>query len=187
MCLPASTACRGTSADSLAPQLPVCPRLQHGQETGIAWGVDLRLCSSFIYFAEEAQMSSTVERPLDLVRLSLDERIFVKCKGDRDLRGVLHVSEAFPPSPLPPRRPRASRCRPLTSTSTWYSETWRRPTQRWMSMQRLGSRSSRYVVRVVFYSRVRVQAVSLNVADTKEDHRDALRSWRRCDHGCASD
>ena len=32
-----------------------------------------------------------VERPLDLIRLSLDERIFVKCKGDRELRGKLHV------------------------------------------------------------------------------------------------
>ena len=35
--------------------------------------------------------STTVEKPLDLIRLSLDERIFVKCKGDRELRGRLHV------------------------------------------------------------------------------------------------
>lgn len=35
--------------------------------------------------------SSTVEKPLDLIRLSLDERIFVKCKGERELRGKLHV------------------------------------------------------------------------------------------------
>jgi U6 snRNA-associated Sm-like protein LSm3 len=33
-----------------------------------------------------------VEEPLDLVRLSLDERIYVKLRGDRELRGVLHVS-----------------------------------------------------------------------------------------------
>jgi small nuclear ribonucleoprotein (snRNP)-like protein len=32
-----------------------------------------------------------VEEPLDLVRLSLDERIYVKLRGDRELRGVLHV------------------------------------------------------------------------------------------------
>ena len=32
-----------------------------------------------------------VEEPLDLVRLSLDERIVVKLRGDRELRGVLHV------------------------------------------------------------------------------------------------
>jgi hypothetical protein len=34
---------------------------------------------------------STVEVPLDLIRLSIDERIFVKCRGDRELRGKLHV------------------------------------------------------------------------------------------------
>lgn len=32
-----------------------------------------------------------VEEPLDLVRLSLDERIYVKLRGDRELRGILHV------------------------------------------------------------------------------------------------
>lgn len=37
-----------------------------------------------------------VEEPLDLVRLSLDERIYVKLRGDRELRGVLHVSEIAP-------------------------------------------------------------------------------------------
>ncbi|KAF8820779.1 LSM3, U6 small nuclear Rna associated isoform 2 family protein [Cardiosporidium cionae] len=30
--------------------------------------------------------------PLDLIRLSLDERIFVKCKGDRELNGKLHIA-----------------------------------------------------------------------------------------------
>ena len=34
----------------------------------------------------------TVEEPLDLVRLSLDERIYVKMRTDRELRGRLHVS-----------------------------------------------------------------------------------------------
>ena len=38
--------------------------------------------------------SSAVERPLDLIRLSLDERIVVKCKGERELRGKLHVRVA---------------------------------------------------------------------------------------------
>lgn len=33
----------------------------------------------------------TVKEPLDLVRLSLDEHIFVKLKGERELRGRLHV------------------------------------------------------------------------------------------------
>ena len=36
--------------------------------------------------------SGAVEEPLDLIRLSLDERIYVKMKNDRELRGRLHVS-----------------------------------------------------------------------------------------------
>ena len=35
---------------------------------------------------------NTVKEPLDLIRLSLDERIYVKLKGERELRGKLHVS-----------------------------------------------------------------------------------------------
>jgi U6 snRNA-associated Sm-like protein LSm3 len=34
---------------------------------------------------------ATVKEPLDLIRLSLDERIYVKLRGDRELRGRLHV------------------------------------------------------------------------------------------------
>lgn len=39
--------------------------------------------------AEEAD--ATVKEPLDLIKLSLDERVYVKLKGDRELRGKLHV------------------------------------------------------------------------------------------------
>uniref|UniRef100_A0A672HQC1 U6 snRNA-associated Sm-like protein LSm3 n=1 Tax=Salarias fasciatus TaxID=181472 RepID=A0A672HQC1_SALFA len=35
--------------------------------------------------------TNTVEEPLDLIRLSLDERIYVKMKNDRELRGRLHA------------------------------------------------------------------------------------------------
>ena len=35
---------------------------------------------------------ATVKEPLDLIRLSLDERIYVKLRGERELRGRLHVS-----------------------------------------------------------------------------------------------
>lgn len=41
---------------------------------------------------EENVPSNTVEEPLDLIRLSLDERIYVKMRNDRELRGRLHVS-----------------------------------------------------------------------------------------------
>ncbi|VVA95533.1 unnamed protein product [Arabis nemorensis] len=34
---------------------------------------------------------ATVREPLDLIRLSLDERIHVKLRSDRELRGKLHA------------------------------------------------------------------------------------------------
>ena len=42
--------------------------------------------------AEDEAAANTVEEPLDLIRLSLDERIYVKLRNDRELRGKLHVS-----------------------------------------------------------------------------------------------
>lgn len=35
--------------------------------------------------------SAPVSEPLDLVRLCLDEIVFVKMRGDRELKGRLHV------------------------------------------------------------------------------------------------
>jgi U6 snRNA-associated Sm-like protein LSm3 len=35
--------------------------------------------------------AAVVEQPLDLIRLSLDERVYVKLRGDRELRGKLHA------------------------------------------------------------------------------------------------
>lgn len=34
-----------------------------------------------------------MEEPLDLIRLSLDERIYVKMRNERELRGRLNVSD----------------------------------------------------------------------------------------------
>jgi hypothetical protein len=45
-----------------------------------------------------AEEEIAVKEPLDLIRLSLDERIYVKLRSDRELRGKLHVST---PDPLP--------------------------------------------------------------------------------------
>ena len=39
--------------------------------------------------------SAPVSEPLDLVRLSLDEIVFVKLRGDRELKGRLHVRVAL--------------------------------------------------------------------------------------------
>ena len=34
----------------------------------------------------------SVTEPFDLIRLSISERVYVKLRGDRELRGTLHVS-----------------------------------------------------------------------------------------------
>ena len=34
---------------------------------------------------------NTVEEPLDLIKLSLDEKVYVKMRNDRELRGRLHA------------------------------------------------------------------------------------------------
>lgn len=41
---------------------------------------------------EDAAGAATAPEPLDLVRLLLDEVVFVKLRGDRELKGRLHVS-----------------------------------------------------------------------------------------------
>uniref|UniRef100_A0A914CQD4 U6 snRNA-associated Sm-like protein LSm3 n=1 Tax=Acrobeloides nanus TaxID=290746 RepID=A0A914CQD4_9BILA len=41
--------------------------------------------------ATKEQISVTVEEPLDLVRLSLNERVYVKMRNDRELRGRLQA------------------------------------------------------------------------------------------------
>lgn len=45
--------------------------------------------------ADTEETGATVSEPLDLVRLSLDEIVFVKLRGDRELKGRLHVSPPF--------------------------------------------------------------------------------------------
>lgn len=42
--------------------------------------------------ADTEDTGASVSEPLDLVRLSLDEIVFVKLRGDRELKGRLHVS-----------------------------------------------------------------------------------------------
>jgi hypothetical protein len=62
--------------------------------------VDLQLNPIQYYYPAMADTDDTggpsVSEPLDLVRLSLDETVFVKLRGDRELKGRLHVS--YPPS-----------------------------------------------------------------------------------------
>lgn len=44
---------------------------------------------------EDPVQQVTVEEPLDLIRLSLDERVYVKLRNYRELRGRLHVRKAL--------------------------------------------------------------------------------------------
>merc|ERR1712043_61758 len=39
----------------------------------------------------EQTQSAAVEEPLDLIRLSLDERVYVKMRNERELKGRLHA------------------------------------------------------------------------------------------------
>ena len=41
--------------------------------------------------------AAAVEEPLDLVKLSLDERVYVKMRNERELKGRLHVSKLSHP------------------------------------------------------------------------------------------
>uniref|UniRef100_A0A6I8P390 LSM3 homolog, U6 small nuclear RNA and mRNA degradation associated n=1 Tax=Ornithorhynchus anatinus TaxID=9258 RepID=A0A6I8P390_ORNAN len=74
--------------------------------------------------ADQQQTTNTVEEPLDLIRLSLDERIYVKMRNDRELRGRLHVSKGsanewcFLPAPsrlISSRRPSQAEPPPFPS------------------------------------------------------------------------
>ena len=42
---------------------------------------------------QAAVATSAVEEPLDLIRLSLDEKIYVKMRNERELKGRLNVSK----------------------------------------------------------------------------------------------
>ncbi|EJP67285.1 U6 snRNA-associated Sm-like protein LSm3 [Beauveria bassiana ARSEF 2860] len=44
--------------------------------------------------ADDADGSSHVSEPLDLVRLLLNEVVFVKLRGDRELKGKLHAYDS---------------------------------------------------------------------------------------------
>lgn len=56
-----------------------------------------------------AEEEATVKEPLDLIRLSLDEKIYVKLRGDRELRGKLHVRRPWMGHTLRAARGRSTR------------------------------------------------------------------------------
>ncbi len=54
-------------------------------------------CAQWRAFVESVMDSAAVNEPLGLLRLSLDERILVKLRGDRELHGKLHVRGCWKP------------------------------------------------------------------------------------------
>ena len=54
-----------------------------------------------VKMADAVEDAGSVSEPMDLVRLLLDEVVCVKLRGDRELKGRLHVSSSqIKPSPL---------------------------------------------------------------------------------------
>ena len=51
------------------------------------------ICNMATEEHEQPQQLGAVEEPLDLIRLSLDEKVYVKMRNDRELTGRLHVSK----------------------------------------------------------------------------------------------
>ena len=47
---------------------------------------------TFCFNIAQVNSNTAVEEPLDLIRLSLDERVYVKMRNERELKGKLHVS-----------------------------------------------------------------------------------------------
>lgn len=74
----------------------------------------------------EDNTANPVNEPLDLVRLSLNEIVFVKLRGDRELQGRLHVRRtvlyllAHTDGLTHPDRH-------TTAIATWFSERSKRP------------------------------------------------------------
>ena len=75
-------------------------------------------------------VANPISEPLDLVRLSLDEEVFVKLRGDRELRGRLHVRNPAA-SPLPPGTLLMGDGRHTTRTAIWCWARSRRPSTLW--------------------------------------------------------
>ena len=86
-----------------------------------------------------------VSEPLDLVRLSLDEVVFVKLRGDRELKGRLHVGSSLQPQGSIVSEGNVvwvelimSRLMIVTAISYW--ATWKRQYMWWrMMMKRMRS------------------------------------------------
>ena len=90
--------------------------------------------------AESGEEVNSVSEPLDLVRLLLDEVVCVKLRGDRELKGRLHVCSALFAHDISFIRTDPS-LRPTTATAILCWAMWKRPST--SSMMRMMMRTSR--------------------------------------------
>jgi hypothetical protein len=87
--------------------------------------------------------ANPVNEPLDLVRLSLNEVVFVKLRGDRELQGRLHVSIAMIYFSVGRKGDfqeyvltRTELIRHTTAIATWCSARWKKRFTLLMKMTR---------------------------------------------------
>lgn len=71
-----------------------CELCRFGKTSGGTHGwQNARCATTNVPMADDAEQTpaTAVEEPLDLIRLSLDEKIYVKMRNERELRGRLHA------------------------------------------------------------------------------------------------
>ncbi len=135
---------------------------------------------------------SAVETPLDLVRLSLDEVVTIKCRGNRVLRGKLHVRARRVVREVVTSRV-CSPCRlwqPLTTpTSQAYDEHLNvvlQNVEEVHTVKEVDPETDEVLVQVrleLWYSTLIFQPREF--AESQAEHGYAFRA-RRCDYSCFS-
>lgn len=93
-----SVECDAVSCDPRPPnQIPSeKPRRCHLTERYRAIPLPPSINPTASTMADAGDESTHVSEPLDLVRLLLDEAVFVKLRGDRELKGKLYVGFGLP-------------------------------------------------------------------------------------------
>lgn len=88
---------------------------------------------SFLQMADAGDGdAAAVSEPLDLVRLSLDEIVFVKLRGDRELKGRLHVRYVYSCESLCS----SDKSRLTTVIATWFLGTSKKRSTWWTKRTR---------------------------------------------------
>lgn len=125
----------------------------------------------------DIEAGGSVAEPLDLVRLSLDEIVFVKLRGDRELKGRLHVSSQQNSNERSLLTSFSGCFRLTIVTATWYSAMWRRQST-WLRRTRMKKRLSRCVSPYdsCFWFTKGQASLTMNTTDDKETRRNAVCS-----------